>query len=188
MEQGQRGRAHLERVLLVTGLQNAGKSTLLRRMFVDPRFGTRGVIPTHPRIGFIALSRERCLLLRISSPHEKGETLDQFFKKLDRAMQRAWNFFWRINIACAVQPNATQTTPDLVTICREFNRRLLPERIRVIQIDPRQDGQPGALLSAQEIDQLRSMEVDVMTVDARRPQSTNLFPNGLLLADYFDFT
>jgi len=188
MEQSRRKRPHLERVLLVAGMQQAGKSTLLRRMFVDPRLGTGGTIPTAARIPLISLSRERCLFVRISSPHERGETLNQFFKKLDWTMRRAWNQFWRFNFACAMQPQATQTTPDLVTICVEIQRRLWPERVRVVQINPRQDNQPGTLLNQNEIDQLRRLEVEVLTVDGRQPAIQDQNPNGLLLADFFDFT
>ena len=39
MEQAQRTRAHLERVLLVCGEQNSGKSRLLRQMLSDERLG-----------------------------------------------------------------------------------------------------------------------------------------------------
>ena len=35
MEQASRTRAHLERIMLVCGLPNAGKSRLIRRMFAD---------------------------------------------------------------------------------------------------------------------------------------------------------
>lgn len=40
----------IERILIVVGDQNAGKSTTLRSMFVDPRLGSKGVVPaTAPR-------------------------------------------------------------------------------------------------------------------------------------------
>ena len=35
----------IERVLLVAGAQNTGKSVQIRSMFLDPRLGTRGEIP-----------------------------------------------------------------------------------------------------------------------------------------------
>lgn len=59
MEQANRKRAHLERILLVCGNQNAGKSRLLRHMLGDNRLG--GTVPGTPRIRARALSRERCL-------------------------------------------------------------------------------------------------------------------------------
>lgn len=83
-EQRNRKRAHLERVLLVCGGQNAGKSSRLRSMFVDPRFGTRSHIPTHSRVVPVRLSRERGLVVRFTSPHERGETLETFLGKIDR--------------------------------------------------------------------------------------------------------
>jgi len=36
---------HVERVLFVVGLPDTGKTSLLRYMMVDPRFGTDGVVP-----------------------------------------------------------------------------------------------------------------------------------------------
>lgn len=188
MEQASRSRAHLERVLLISGLQNAGKSTALRRMFLDPRFGTGGNVPRNRRLGFVTISRERCLFFRLSSPHEAGDTLERFFRKLNRAMERAWNFYWRFNFACAMQPHSNGTTADLVTFCEEFQKRLLPERTRVVQIHPRQDGEPGALLSTNDVDRLWALGVEVATIDARRPRNANWATNGHLLADYFDFT
>lgn len=188
LEQRQRKRAHLERVLLVCGGQNAGKSRLLRTMFVDPRLGTNCTIPTSPKIKLARLSRERGLYVRCTSPHEYGDTVDTFFQKIDRAMERAWWQFWRLNIACAMQPAAANSMPDVVTVCREFRRRLNPERVRLIQIEPRQDNSQGSLLSHAEVDQLRSLEVEVTTVDGRRSSRASQHPNGLFLADFFDFT
>jgi hypothetical protein len=188
LEQGQRGRAHLERVLLVCGGQNAGKSRLLRTMFVDPCLGTGGRIPTSSKIKLARLSRERGLYVRCTSPHEYGDTIDTFFQKLDRAMERAWWQFWRINIACAMQPAAADQMSDVVTVCREFRRRLKPERVRLVQIDPRQDNAQGTLLTHAEVDQLRHLEVEVVTVDGRRSSIASQHPNGLFLADFFDFT
>jgi hypothetical protein len=124
----------------------------------------------------------------LSSPHEKGESLNLFLKKLGRSMNRAWRHFWRFNLACAMQPTATNLTPDLVTICTEIHRRLWPERVRVVQIDPRQDNQRGTLLAAHEIDRLRRLPVEVLTIDGRQPATPTQHPNGFLLADFFDFT
>ena len=188
LEQGLRKRAHLERVLLVVGDQNAGKSRLLRTMFIDPRLGTNCHIPTSPKIKLARLSRERGLYVRCTSPHEYGDTVDTFFRKIDRAMERAWWEFWRINIACAMQPTAANKMPDVVVVCQEFQRRLMPERLRLVQLGLRQDGAPGNLLSAAQVDQLRSLNVDVVTVDTRRSSTASQHPNGLFLADFFDFT
>lgn len=181
-------RATIERILVVCGLQNAGKSHLLRSMFIDPRLGTDRRIPAPRRIKPAALSRERCLQVRCTSPHERAESIDDFFAELDRARQTAWRTFWRFNYACALQPNATAATPDAVAFCREMKTRLTPERIRLVQLDPRQDGRPGTLLGHSDVDQLRSMEVEVVVVDGRREPSGSQPPHGLMLADFFDFT
>jgi hypothetical protein len=188
LEQGNRKRPHLERVLMVCGGQNAGKSRLLRTMFVDPRLGTGGSRPTSAKVRLASLSRERGLYVRCTSPHEYGDTLDSFFRKLDRAMERAWHQFWRINVACAMQPAAANNMPDIVTVCREFRTRLVPERIRVVQIDPRQDNAQGTLLPHAEVDQLRQIGVEIVTVDGRRSMAASQHPNGFFLSDFFDFT
>jgi hypothetical protein len=188
LEKSDRTRPHFERALIIAGLPNAGKSTLLRSMFVDPRLGTKGVPPTVSRLRFVTLSRERCLYFRMTSPHEYGDSRDVFLKKIDRAMERAWHFYWRFNLACAMQPRSTAKTPGLVDLCEALSVRFIPERIRVVQIHPRQDGASGTLLSTAEVDRLWKLGAEVVTLDARRPADPALWPNGLFLADFFDFT
>lgn len=188
LEQAKRKRSHLERVLIVCGGQNAGKSRLLRTMFIDPRLGTDGAIPTSARIKLTRISRERGLYVRCTSPHEAGETIDEFFAKLDRAMERAWSRFWRINVACAMQPFSANSMPDVLEVCEQFQVRLMPERIRLIQIDPRQDGGIGTLLPQAHIDQLRRVGVEIVAVDGHRSPPPAQHPHGLFLADFFDFT
>ena len=179
---------HLERLLIVCGMPNAGKSTLLRSMFTDPRFGTGRTIPTSSRIPTVALSRERCLHVRCTSPHEAGETLDAFFDELHRARAAAWHLYWRFNYACAMQPHARNNAPDLVAFCQAISARLIPERIRVVQIDPRHDGTAGTMLNHAEVDILRGLDIDVVTIDARQTSTLKAPTNGLFLADFFDFT
>lgn len=188
MKQRKRARPHLERVQFVVGMQNAGKSHLLRSMFADSRLGTRGEVPTASRIALVPLSTERCLHVRLTSPHEVGETLTQFLRKLDRAMARAWSSYWRFNFACAAQPNATEKTPDIASICAEVRARLVPERIRVVQIHPRQDDQEGDRLTRLQVDQLFKLGVEVIAIDARRQPPSDWTPNGYVLADFFDFS
>jgi hypothetical protein len=118
-----------------------------------------------------------------------GETLTQFFNGIEKFGQRAWKDGWRFNLACAVQPRATKKTPDIVTICRELKRCFLPERIRIVQIDPRQDEAAGDyLLSTAELRRLWSIDDDIVEIATisgdRRAQPMN----GWFLADYFDFT
>jgi hypothetical protein len=175
--------------MFVCGSPNAGKSHLLREMFVDPRFGTGGVSPAAPRISPVSLSRERGLFVRCTSPHERYETIVEFFDKLDRDMEYAFNKFWRFNFACAIQPNAANNMPDIVETCRRFDLAFWPERIRVVQLHPPQTPDARHLLSTQQVDDLRSIGngVEVLTIDARRASLT-VRPNGFILADFFDFT
>lgn len=189
-EQSNRKRAHLERVLLVCGGQNAGKSSRLRSMFADPRFGTRGHIPTHSRVVPVRLSRERGLVVRFTSPHERGETIETFLGKIDRDLERAWwNFgLWRANFACAIQPNAANKMPDAVATCKAIHDAFWPERIRLVQIHPRQDGSPGNLLSLAQVDELRNIPLEVITIDGRRPAEKQSDPNAFILSSFFDFT
>jgi len=88
MEQAKRKRAHLERIMLVCGMPNAGKSRLIRHMFGDLRLG--GDIPLNGPLSRRALSRERCLAGRVTSPHEAGETPGEFHQKIDDACASVW--------------------------------------------------------------------------------------------------
>jgi hypothetical protein len=179
-------RPHFERVLVVCGMPNAGKSRALRSMYRDLRFGTNGLRLQHSRPSLVPFSRERVLSIIFSSPHEKEESLNRYLRKIDRYGQRAGRWFWRFNLACALQPAATPKTPDLVTICQAILATFSPERIRVAQLDPYHDGRAGMLLSHAEVDRLWSSDIELLTIDARRFKTGD--PNGLLLADFFDFT
>ena len=188
MEQANRTRAHLERILLVCGLQNAGKSRLLRHMLGDYRLNRQ--VPPQARFGFCALSRERCLAVRFTSPHERNETPTDFHKKIDRTTERAWNNgFWRINFASAVQPRALNNMPDIVEVCEGLQKAFAPERIRVVQLAPDQWGNFSSQLTNAEIDGLRKLEdVEVVAIDARRSNYPVEPGNVRILADFFDFS
>lgn len=186
MEQANRTRAHLERILLVCGNQNAGKSRLLRHMLGDNRLG--GKIPAAPRIRARALSRERCLAVRFTSPHEMGETPVQFHGKIDRTTEIAWWSCWRINFACAIQPRAFKNMPGIVEVCNGLKCEFLPERIRVVQLAPDQWGEVTSSLTSMEIDGLRALDVEVISIDARRSAKSAEPGNIGVLADFFDFS
>lgn len=190
MEQRERKRAHLERVLLVCGHQNSGKSRLLRHMLGDKRLG--GSVPTSGVLKPRPLSRERCLAGRFASPHEKNEHLSEFIKSIDDACSRAWNDgFWRINYASAIQPRPFSNMPDVVEVCKEINDAFWPERIRVVVLSPDQAGLTKNVLTTSEIDGLRAVAggtVEVLTIDARRSSHPAEPGNVRILADYFDFS
>ncbi len=186
MEQARRGRAHLERILLVCGNQNAGKSRLLRHMLGDARLG--GVVPTHPRVRARALSRERALTVRFTSPHEMNENQTEFHRKIDRATEIAWWSYWRINYACAVQPRPFKRMPGIVDVCDGLIQEFNPERIRVLQLAPDKDGTLSSQLTPADIDGLRGLDVEILAIDARSSTHPVEPGNVRLLADFFDFS
>lgn len=186
MEQADRTRAHLERILLVCGQQKAGKSRLLRHMLGDARLG--GKVPVSRRIKARALSRERCLAVRFTSPHEMKETLPEFLRKIDRVTEIAWWKYWRVNYACAIQPSPNNNMPGIVDVCDSLKREFLPERIRVVQLVPDQWGVLTSQLTTVDVDGLRKLNVEVVTIDARRSIHAAEPGNVRVLADYFDFS
>ncbi|WP_105435802.1 hypothetical protein [Neorhizobium tomejilense] len=187
MEQATRKRAHIERILLVCGEQNAGKSRLIRHMLGDFRLG--GNIPTSAVIPPRALSRERRLAVRVTSPHEMGETPVEFVEKIDRASEVAWaEGFWRLNYVSAVQPRAANNMPDIADICDVLHQEFWPERIRVVLLSPNVWDIRAAQLTNAEVDRLRALDVEVLTIDARKSNHPVEPGNVRILADYLDFT
>lgn len=186
---------HFERALFVVGEQNAGKSTQLRSMFRDVRLGTKGVVPPPQNLSEIyRFSNERSLYLRITSPHERGEYLTgpsdgeegiNFIDKTDQKLStntpnhgRRWNF------ACPLQPFAFRNMPGVVKVVQKFVDEFNPERTRVIFLSP--DRHDAVLQGdhsgfAQALQKISSVEV--AWIDARERVT-----NGLLIADFFDFT
>ncbi|MFG1260324.1 hypothetical protein V5F79_23630 [Xanthobacter flavus] len=187
MEQANRTRAHIERLLFVCGDRNAGKSRLIREMFSDRRLG--GTVPTAGRLPIKPLSRERCIAGRIMSPHEAMEAPADFHSKIDDACEAARGLnFWRINYVSAVQPRAANRMPGIVDICRGVQDAFLPERIRVAVLDPDQAGTSNSHLSKAEVDGLRTLDVEVIMIDARRSGHRAEPGNVRILADFFDFS
>jgi len=186
MEQAGRHRAHIERILLVCGNQDAGKSRLLRHMFGDLRLG--GHIPQSRRLGLRALSRERCLTARFTSPHEMNESPSDFVQKIDRASELAWRSFWRMSYASAIQPRAANKMPGIVDVCDLLISSFMPERLRVVSLAPDQWARPDSQLTQSEIDGLRKLNVEVAIIDARRSSLPAEPGNVRILADFFDFS
>ena len=168
---------YIERVLLVAGAHYTGKSTQLRSMFLDRRLGLGGVIPTASNLpNTFELSPGRRLYLRLMSPHEAEEDLERF---LDKIGEQAYGSH-RWNVASATQIHASEEMPALGEIVAALAEQYSPERIRVAILSPDQHGDVLAEAPAlmEELHETESCEV--MCIDARSP-------NGLLLADTFDF-
>jgi hypothetical protein len=188
---------HLERALFVVGEANSGKSKQLRSMFLDVRFGNDGIIPSGRKLQEIyRLSNDRCLYLRLTSPHEAGEfigkrpsrekKLKNFFEKTTETIAtyhhhaiRRWNF------ASALQRSRSNHMPDAVTTCGAFVERFKPERTRVVFLNPDRHGvHLSEEIYLRLVDRLREIpRLDICCIDARNREA-----NGLFLADFFDFT
>jgi hypothetical protein len=188
---------YLERALFVVGEPNSGKSTQLRSMFLDVRLGTNGIIPHGRRLEEIyRLSNERCLYLRLTSPHEAGEFIGReprglrnskdFFAKTSKVVAkhvprvaRRWNF------AGALQPNASDNMPDAETTCSALVQRFRPERTRIVILSPDRRGEHFPLeRHLRLVGRLLEVPgIEICCIDARHREI-----NGLFLADFFDFT
>ena len=188
---------HFERALFVVGEPNSGKSKQLRSIFRDIRLGRDGSIPTERNLPeFYRLSNERSLYLRLTSPHEMKESVGKkrhgqgaptnFLEKTAEKMAantpdggRRWNF------AGALQPHAANNMPGVVATCDAFIRYFNPERTRVVFLSPDRHG--TCLQEAEHrglVDGLRQISsVEICWIDARHRTA-----NGLLLADFFDFS
>lgn len=174
----------LERVLLVCGQQNAGKSRLLRHMLGDPRLGgklhEKGPVKPRP------LSRDRLLAVRITSPHESWETPEQFYEKITNVREKYGQEYRRINYASAIQPNASNNMPDIETVCEGLICAFHPERFRVVVLNPDQSGLDSSKLKLKQINKLRELDIEILTIDARRSDHPAEPGNLRILVDYFD--
>lgn len=175
--------AYVERALFLVAPQNSGKSTTLRSMFLDRRLERGGQIPTEKRLPLIHhLSNERHLYVRLTSPHEMGESPDEFIGKCGEAMPQG-----RFCFACPFQVDAFKQMPGVVESVRLFRQAFSPERTRVAFLSPNYLGETITLASPEAnielIGDLHADGVEVIVIDVRRREA-----NGLLLADFFDFT
>lgn len=178
---------YVERALFLIGDPNTGKSTQLRSMFLDWRLGHEGQVPKAPNLQEIyPLGNERWLYLRLTSPHESNETLEKFLDKCDKKMCPSEAGGSRWNFAGPLQVSSTDNLPEGPRkVIEAFNERFSPERVRAVILSPDRSGKTMDWSDISFLtNELRSMSnCEVMTTDA-----TDRFANGLIYADYFDFT
>ena len=176
---------YVERALFIVAPPDSGKSTQLRSLFLDRRIGTRGRVPATSAKRKLAqiyhISNERRLFLRLTSPHEVGETPKAFLRKI-----RAKTDTGRWCVAGTLQPDSFKSMPDIVETTKLFLHEFEPERMRLLFLSPTRHGKSlsdysdGHNLVA---DLLAIPRVEVACIDARKREA-----NGLLIADFFDFT
>lgn len=184
--------SRFERALFVLGKQNAGKSTRIRNMYEDVRMGRNGVVPQKTVRSFpvVYLSQERRLYVRVQSPEEAGETLAEFFTKIENAIERDGPRR-RWNSVIAVQFDEGRNIEDGIDVAKRFINKYHPERVRIAIVNP--PARPSAVITDYElatlldrIRELRSPKDEDMIVEAMQIEGRGR--NGLLLTDFFDFS
>jgi len=157
-------------------------------MFQDVRFHKNGEVPTGADARRLSemyrISNERVLYLRLTSPHEVNETMEEFLDKTEDKISRNQNLGHRWNFAGPLQPTAANKMPGAAAVIAAFMQRFRPERARAVFLNPDRHGNTHAQsFLAAETDQLWKAGAEVLVLDARRRDA-----NGLILADFFDFT
>lgn len=170
----------MERALFVVGPQDSGKSSCLRSIFKDRRFGGDGKPPKKRKIPEVYnISNERYLYMRLTSPHESGDTPKVFLNKIARKCN-----FGRWCFAGALQIDAYKNMPDILETIKLFISRFSPERVRVCFLSPdRHSVEYDVNSKINQLHRLNDSQIECLKMDARIEHK-----NGLLLADFFDFT
>src|SRR5208282_5100677 len=164
---------YFERALFLIGNQNTGKSTQLRHLFQDVRFHNDGHVLASSDArnlkDMYRISNERVLYLRLTSPYEVGETLEEFLDKTEDKIRRSLNLGSRWNFAGPLQPTAENKMPSAADAITAFIHRFKPERVRAMFLNPDCHGNchHSAFLCG-ETDKLWTAGAEVATVDARR--------------------
>lgn len=177
---------YVERALFLLGDQNTGKSTQLRSMFVDRRFGHDGNVPTARNLAnSYSLGNHRRLYLRLTSPHEAGENIDAFLEKCDYEMSVSTTNVCRWNFAGALQVTATDSMGPGPEVIGAFNERYSPERVRAVVLSPDRLGNTMPWEDVRKLTQelRKTPHCEVIFADA-----TERHANGLVYTDFFDFT
>lgn len=212
--------AHIERVMIVLGESNAGKSTFLRSMLASPSL--LGKWPTSKVVKSFGVSADRSLKVRLTSPHEAingGEPLVRTVEKIkNQAIVDYASGYSRLNYALPSwyndAPKRAPNSPHFIDLITTIKEEFLPERILVIEIDPRQDAQRQRTLTQAEVNKLWSLNIDFIKINGSRFPSiertiakhmrsrlekeaprrkdasgaTIFSPNWRIGADFFDFT
>lgn len=173
-----RERLYIERALFIVGAPNTGKSTQLRSMFLDSRMG--GKIPeTDKIVATYRIGNDRGLYVRLTSPHESGESPKEFFKKIKQNTDEG-----RWSIAVPLQPDRANKMPDVVGTVRKFRAIFFSERVRVCFLSPDCRG----VVHDKEIRPLINKLWEIDGVECIMIDATNTNKNGLFYSDFFDFT
>lgn len=178
---------YFERALFICAPPGCGKSTQLRSVTRDMRLGYQGKVfsPEEKRklLDIYPLSNERWLYLKLSSPHESKQSPTEFHNLIHSKLKKVR----RGNFMGAMQPDSRNKMPDIVQCCSNFVQEFNPERLRVVFLSPTHNKMDLASYSQGRdfVAELHSLgkKIEVLAVDGR---SRNL--NGLIYADFFDFT
>lgn len=165
--------------------QHFGMSTLLRAMFKDPRLGNNGEVPKARRLrDVVRLSGERRLYLHLTSPHEAGETLDEFIGKTKgKIVDGRWCF------AGPLHPYPLKNMPTAASAIQHLIKNFNPERVRAVLFWPSRQRDDDDIFGSDVVEDLLGVlqkidkRVEIVSVGGRHRGR-----NGLILVDFFDFT
>jgi len=119
------------------------------------------------------------LYVRLTSPHERGESPKDFFKKIKQNTGEG-----RWSIAVPLQPDQANKMPNVVGTVRKFRAIFFPERVRVCFLSPDCRG----VVHDEEIGPLINKLWKIDGVECVMIDATNTNKNGLFYSDFFDFT
>jgi hypothetical protein len=126
---------------------------------------------------WIAISNERYLHVRLTSPHEYGDGFEEFTDKVDEKQdERGTKYRW--NFLGALQTNAFRNMPGCREICAALSARAMPSCANL-------HSNGGAIRPQTEISRIsqhcKKIHVEFCMIDAQHNK-------GLFLGDFFDFT